>query len=81
MDGVRWGQLLLQTPQGVCAKTVQRYFKLARDTGRVRDTRSSNRPATSTGTVMTLGCNLVTLVTLSQPSEGEGLLPFYKRGN
>lgn len=33
VDGVRWGQLLLQTPQGVCAKTVQRYFKLARDTG------------------------------------------------
>lgn len=70
-DGVRWGQLLLQIPQGCWAWSCHDCAGALR---LVRDTRPSDRPATTTRTMTTLGRYLVTSLEIYRRHPRDGVI-------
>lgn len=70
-DGVRWGQLLLQIPQGCWAWSCHDCAGALR---LVRDTRPSDRPATTTRTMTTPGRYLVTSLEIYRRHPKDGVI-------
>lgn len=70
-DGVGWGQLPLQVPQGCWAWP---YHDCAGALRLVRDTRPSDRPATTTGAMTTVGRYLVTSLEIYHRCPREGVI-------